>query len=80
VGDAGDGVSVTDRRDRGEAEPGGSRRFVTEKRESETVRRWGADMRARAAQCRVERFKPDLKQNPNSNGSNNFKLFQTLVD
>jgi hypothetical protein len=44
------------------------------KRESDE-QLWGADMLAQAA-----RFKPDLKQNPNSNVSNNFKLFQTLVD
>jgi hypothetical protein len=36
VGDAGDGVSTTDGRDRGEAGPGGTGRGVREKRESET--------------------------------------------
>jgi hypothetical protein len=49
VGDVGDGVGVTDRRDRGEAGPGGSCRGVRKKRESATGRRWGADMRAWAA-------------------------------
>jgi hypothetical protein len=75
VGDADDGVSVTDGRDQGKAGPGCGGRGAREKRESETGRRWGTDM-----QARVARFKPDLKQNPNSNVLNNFKLFQTLVD
>jgi hypothetical protein len=61
VGDAGNRVSTPDGRDRGEAGPDGSGWGVREKRESEIGRRWGTDMRARAAQCRVARFKPDLK-------------------
>jgi hypothetical protein len=36
-------------------------------------------MWAQAAQCQAAGFKPDFKQNPNSNVSNNFKLFQILV-
>jgi hypothetical protein len=80
LGDAGDGVSTIDRRDLGEAGPGGNDQGVREKRESDTGHRWGANIRARAPQCRAARFKPDLKQNLNANGSSNFKLFQSLVD
>jgi hypothetical protein len=50
------------------------------KRERVMWQLWGADRRARTAQCRAVRFKSDLKQNPNSNVSNNFKLFQNLID
>jgi hypothetical protein len=46
VGDTGDGVSVADGQDRGEAGPGGSGRGVIEE-ERETGRWWGTDMRAR---------------------------------
>jgi hypothetical protein len=70
VGDVGDGVSATDGRNRGEVGPSGSGRCAREKRESEIGHRRGTDMRAWAAW-----FKPDLKQNPNSNGS---KHFQTV--
>jgi hypothetical protein len=80
LGDVGDGVSTIDRRDWGEAGPGGNDRGVREKRESDTGHQWGANMRARAPQCRAALFKPDLKQNLNANGSSNFKLFQSLVD
>jgi hypothetical protein len=80
MSDAGEGVSMTDGRDRDEAGPGGSARGVREKRGSGTGCRWGTDMQARVTQCRAARFEPDLKQNPNSNGSNNFKLFQTVVN
>jgi ribosomal protein L15 len=70
-----DGVSGTNRRDRGEAGTGGSGQGAREKRESKIGHRWGADLWARAAQCGAARFKPDLKQNLNSNVSNNFNLW-----
>jgi hypothetical protein len=70
VGDAGDVVSATDGQDRGEAGPGGSGRGAREKGVSEAGHRRGTDTWARVA-----RFEPDLKQNPNSNGS---KIIQTI--
>jgi hypothetical protein len=72
VGDAGDGVSVADGWDRGEAGPGGSGRGTREKGESGTGHQWDADMRARVAQCLAVWFKPDLKQ------KSEFKWFKTF--
>jgi hypothetical protein len=74
MGDASDGVSATDGRDRGEVGLSDSGRGVREKRERD-MHRWGADMHAREAQCWAAQFKPDLKQNPDSIGS---KHFQTV--
>jgi hypothetical protein len=49
MGDASDGVSATDGRDRGEVGLSDSGRGVREKRERDR-HRWGADMHAREAQ------------------------------
>jgi hypothetical protein len=76
MGDASDGLSVTDGQDRGETGPGGSDRGAREKeREREMGLQWDTGMWDRATQCRAACFKLDLKQ---KSGLKWFKTFSNL--
>jgi hypothetical protein len=78
MGDMGDGVSVTDGRDRGEAGPGGSGRGV---RGKERERQGGGGVPTCGPEWHSAGRRGSnwiLNKNPNSNGSKHFQTFSNF--